>query len=212
MRVLDLTLPLDARTAVYDDGEGYRDPPYAVETWATVEAQGYSVHRLEMGTHTGTHLDAPAHFHPGQRTVDQISPLALVGPAVVVDTRQMAQVTGNALAPFADRVRQGGVLLFVNPEDGVALDDVAVATIVSWRPKLVLYSGQFIDPDERYYHNRVWLGADIPMVTDLDPEAVGQVKDGDWIVVAPLRLVGLEGAPCRVLALQGLVQKGGSHE
>jgi kynurenine formamidase len=50
------------------------------------------------------------------------------------------------------------------------------------------------------------------MVTDLDPKAVDQVKDGDVIVVAPLRLVGMEGAPCRVLALQGLVQKGGSHE
>lgn len=205
MRVLDLTWPLDAHTPVYDDGDGYHDPPFGVETWATVEEQGYSVHCLEMGTHTGTHLDAPAHFHPGQRTVDQIPPVALVGPAVVIDTRQMIRVTGGTLAPFVDRVRQGGLPLFVNPEGGVALDDVAVATVVSWRPNLVLYSGQFIDENGRYYHNRVWLGADIPLVTDLDPEAVDQVRDGDLIVVAPLRLVGLEGAPCRVLALQGLV-------
>jgi arylformamidase len=205
MRVLDLTWPLDAHTPVYDDGDGYHDPTFEVETWATVEQQGYSVHRLEMGTHTGTHLDAPAHFHPGQRTVDQIPPVALVGPAVVIDTRQTIRVTSSALAPFADRVRQGGLPLFVNPEGGVVLDDVAVATVVSWRPNLILYSGQFIDENGRYYHNRVWLGADIPLVTDLDPEAVDQVKDGDLIVVAPLRLVGLEGAPCRVLALQGLV-------
>ncbi len=212
MQVLDLTCPLDAHTPVYDDGDGYHDPPYGAEVWATVEQQGYSVHRLEMGTHTGTHLDAPAHFHPGQRTVDQVAPLALVGPAVVIDTRQMAQVTGDAVAPFADRVRQGGLPLFVNPTSGVALDDVAVATLVSWRPKLILYSGQFIDQSGRYYHNRVWLGADIPMVTDLDPAATAQVHDGDWIVVAPLRLVGLEGAPCRVLALRGVIQKGGAYE
>jgi kynurenine formamidase len=48
------------------------------------------------------------------------------------------------------------------------------------------------------------LGCDIPLVTDLDPDAADQVRDGDLLIVAPLRLVGLDGSPCRVLAVRGL--------
>ena len=71
-------------------------------------------------------------------------------------------------------------------------------------PRLVLWTGQFLDEGERYYHNRVWLAADIPLVTDLDSQSSAQVRDGDLLIVAPLRLVGLDGSPCRVLAVRGL--------
>jgi kynurenine formamidase len=67
--VIDLAQPLDDHTPVYRDVTGYRDPAYVTEPWATIAEHGYSVHRLEMGSHTGTHCDAPAHFHPGGRTL-----------------------------------------------------------------------------------------------------------------------------------------------
>ncbi len=202
MRVFDLTLPLDASTPVYVDADGYRDPAYAAHSWATIPKQGYSVHRLEMGSHTGTHVDAPAHFHAAGRTVDQLLPVELVGWAVVIDVRQSDRVTPSDLAPYAELVRRGGMLLFLAPDAGVPLSAEAVAAVAAWRPQVILYAGQFIDEGERYYHNRTWLGADIPLVTDLDPGAAAQVRDGDLLVVAPLPLAGLDGAPCRVLAVQ----------
>jgi kynurenine formamidase len=203
MRVIDLTLPLDAHTPVYRDLGGYQDPAYAAEPWATIAQHGYGVHRLEMGTHTGTHLDAPAHFHAGRRTVDQVPPSALVGPAVVIDVRPMARVTASVLRPYADPLLEGGLGLFLAPHDGVPLSADAVVCVANWRPPLILYAGQFIDEGERYHHNRAWLDADIPLVTDLDGQAAAQVRTGDLLVVAPLPLVGLDGSPCRVFALQG---------
>lgn len=202
MRVLDLTLPLDEHTPAYRDLDGYQDPAYLAEPWATVAQHGYSVHRLEMGTHTGTHLDAPAHFHAGRRTVDQVPPSALVGPAVVIDVRPLERVTASILQPYADPLREGGLALFLAPHAGVLLGADAVAAVAEWRPALILYSGQFLDEGERYHHNRVWLGADIPLVTDLDDQAATQVRTGDLLVVAPLPLAGLDGSPCRVFALQ----------
>jgi kynurenine formamidase len=203
MRVLDLTLPLDAHTPAYRDLDGYQDPVYLAEPWATVAQHGYSVHRLQMGTHTGTHLDAPAHFHAGRRTVDHVPPSALVGPAVVIDVRPLARVTASVLQPYADLVLGGGRPFFLAPGDGVPLSVDAVASVADWRPLLILYAGQFIDEGERYHHNRAWLDADIPLVTDLDGQAAAQVRTGDLLVVAPLPLVGLDGSPCRVFALQG---------
>jgi arylformamidase len=47
--------------------------------------QGANVARLSLGTHTGTHVDAPAHLLPGGATVETLPLAALVGPAVVVE-------------------------------------------------------------------------------------------------------------------------------
>ena len=41
--------------------------------------------KLVLGTHTGTHIDAPRHFIPGGVTVDQIPLEQMVGPASVLD-------------------------------------------------------------------------------------------------------------------------------
>jgi kynurenine formamidase len=48
---------------------------------------GYYARSLEIGEHTGTHVDAPAHFVKGKPTVDAIPASALVAPAVVLDLR-----------------------------------------------------------------------------------------------------------------------------
>lgn len=44
-----------------------------------------NVSRWRIGAHTGTHIDAPAHFVDGGKTVDQIDLAALIGPARVLD-------------------------------------------------------------------------------------------------------------------------------
>lgn len=50
---------------------------------------GVRVTGLSLGTHTGTHVDAPAHVHPDGRTLDEL-PLGLfAGAAVVLDVRDV---------------------------------------------------------------------------------------------------------------------------
>lgn len=61
------------------------DPELKIAPHATIPNDGYSVHVLSLGTHTGTHIDAPAHFIEGGRTVDEIPLSQLVGKALVVD-------------------------------------------------------------------------------------------------------------------------------
>ncbi len=55
--VVDLTAALNDRTPCYPG-----DPPFT-KTWHTrFDEQGYCVSKLEMGAHSGTHVDAPLHF------------------------------------------------------------------------------------------------------------------------------------------------------
>ena len=79
--IIDISRPVGADTPVWPG-----DPPVTLEPVARLEAgDPAAVSRLTLGTHTGTHVDPPAHFLPGGATVDELSLDVLVGPAVVVD-------------------------------------------------------------------------------------------------------------------------------
>ena len=51
--------------------------------------------KIVLGTHSGTHCDAPSHFIPEAQTVDKLSLTTLVGPATVINfsnSKQLRQV------------------------------------------------------------------------------------------------------------------------
>ncbi|GAB3410784.1 cyclase family protein [Haloparvum alkalitolerans] len=61
----DLSHPLRTGAPTYPG-----DPDVSVEPAATHEADGYSVHTVELGSHAGTHVDAPRHTEPDGATLD----------------------------------------------------------------------------------------------------------------------------------------------
>ena len=90
IEIVDLTAPLSPQTPVLQ-----LPPPFAntislsLETVSAFDDAGpmWKWHNIHTGEHTGTHLDAPAHWVTGRDgwTVDQVPPQRLIGPAVVVD-------------------------------------------------------------------------------------------------------------------------------
>lgn len=91
------------------------DPPVAVEPHATLEADGYRVSSLTLGTHAGTHLDAPSHTEPEGATVDELPIEAFAFSAV------LGRVDAGAGAP-------------IGPDDLPALPDDAdcLALATGW--------------------------------------------------------------------------------
>ena len=66
---------------------------------ACFETHGKEVRKLEIGTHSGTHIDAPRHFIEGGATVDQIPLDTLCGPALMLDlTECVGAVSAAQLA------------------------------------------------------------------------------------------------------------------
>jgi kynurenine formamidase len=82
------------------------DPPFTVDTVATVADDGYYLRVVSSGEHTGTHWGAPAHFDPAGLTADELDAEDLFLPAVRLDLRAAAardpdyQVTVGDLAAF----------------------------------------------------------------------------------------------------------------
>jgi kynurenine formamidase len=60
------------------------DPDVRIEPAATVAADGFEVHSLHLGTHSGTHVDSPSHIIGGGRTIEAIGLDELMGEAVVL--------------------------------------------------------------------------------------------------------------------------------
>jgi arylformamidase len=62
------------------------DPPVIIRSTSTIERGDIAnVSRLEIGAHTGTHIDAPVHFVPGHKGIDQLVLDTLIGSAYVAD-------------------------------------------------------------------------------------------------------------------------------
>src|SRR3989338_8322452 len=56
-----------------------------------------TVRHLSLGSHTGTHMDAPSHFLSGGRAIDQMPFEAVVGPARVLTIKDQECVTAREL-------------------------------------------------------------------------------------------------------------------
>ncbi len=94
---LDLTYVLGENFPAYTPGEeAVRSPG------TTIEADGYYLQRWNIYEHTGTHVDAPAHFNPNGRYATELSVDELTVPAVVVDIADRAQDDPDTVVTVAD--------------------------------------------------------------------------------------------------------------
>ena len=188
MTWIDLTRPMDAHLPIYAE-PGYADPPFAVHDWCAVEGQGYAVQRLDLGTQTGTHIDAPAHMVAGGATLEALSPGWLIGRYVTLRPGEVLPDRGEA------------VLLFLNASDGGEVSrPLFDAALALGFPVWVMAGSLRVRGEEPLFLHRALARAGVFLVEDLDAEAARPLPDRGEMIAAPLRLIGTSGAPCRVLA------------
>src|SRR5262245_35316905 len=107
MPAFDLTRVIQPGMPVYPG-----DPPVRFAEHSSVADGGFRVTRLEFGTHTGTHVDAPAHVDPAGPGVDALSLESLVGEARVIDVSHRGRGDAILAKDLAGRVSlRGRVLL-----------------------------------------------------------------------------------------------------
>ena len=87
-RFVDLTHSFGPTTPHW---KGFKEE--TVTTLYTIKKDGFNVQQFTHVGQWGTHIDPPAHFHEGLRTVDQIPPTEMVLPLVVIDVH--TQVAKN---------------------------------------------------------------------------------------------------------------------
>ena len=110
MTVIDLTHTIREDMPVYPGTETPKLTPAN-----SYERDGFKETLLQMFSHTGTHMDPPAHLFPGRTTLDQFPPDQFIGKALVIDCRALAEgqhITMAQLEPYGEKVHQADFLLF----------------------------------------------------------------------------------------------------
>jgi arylformamidase len=190
MRMIDITLPLGPDTPVYPG-----DPPVEVVRLREAGAgDAFALSRVTLGSHSGTHVDPPAHFLPGGATVDALPLAPLIGPAVVADVAHGRPVTAADLAPFLPAVR---LLL---RSGGMPLTPEAARAVVAVGVRLVGVDGLSVAPPEAPGEvHRILLAAGVVIVEGL---ALAGVTPGRYTLIClPLKLTGGDGAPARAVLI-----------
>jgi arylformamidase len=207
MRVYDVTVPLDAGTHVWDGEPG----PELDKRVEIDEENPARLSAFSMGSHTGTHVDAPAHFEKDGATVEGIATAALVGPAVVVEHTGSDDITAADLDALGVDGRHRRVLfktangrLWSEPafrRDFLAIAPSAAHRLVELGVQLVgmdYLSVEAFDSTSHEVHHAL-LGAGVVALEGVD---LREAPPGEYLLVcAPLKLAGAEGAPARVFLI-----------
>src|SRR3989442_12555793 len=86
------------------------NPAVRIRPVMTLEKDGVRVSELRLGSHTGTHVDAPGHFIKGGKGIDRVDTERFIGPAWVADLRRVKGGIGGvdlAKARIPRRSRRG---------------------------------------------------------------------------------------------------------
>jgi len=109
-RIIDLSFQLEPGTPVFPDYE-----PFQVSVLETTEdppskgRRSLNSSRIALGLDCGTHMDAPLHFIPGARTIEEMPLEQCAGPALLIRLPERARgglIEPSALEPHSERLRQ----------------------------------------------------------------------------------------------------------
>ncbi|MEW6651275.1 MAG: cyclase family protein [Chloroflexota bacterium] len=210
MKIFDISLTITPALATWPG-----DPKVVLERVNKMEdGANANVSRLDMGVHTGTHVDAPFHFIPVGETVESMRLDVLIGIAWVVHIPDEVRVITRETLEKARLPEEPVRVLFRTRNsqlwqieadtfhaDFVGIDASGAQYLVEKGVQLVGVDYLSVAPYKlsRPTH-QILLKAQVVVIEGLNLSAVeaGQYR----LVCLPLKLGGSDGAPARAVLLQ----------
>jgi arylformamidase len=210
-RIIDISLGIGRNLLTWPG-----DPGAVVERAKKIEeGDAANVSELRLGSHTGTHVDPPVHFLPGEIGVDQIDLDVFYGPAVVADlTDVVGPIGADRLADLDLDVGAERLLLKttnselwknpkpVFPEKYVSLGVDGAEWAVDRGLRLVGIDFLTIEVAVNGDHpvHRTLLGGGAIIVEGLN---LSDVEPGDYdLSCLPLKILDGDGAPARAALIE----------
>jgi arylformamidase len=204
MRIHDISVPIREQMPIYAG-----NPEVTLSRVQSIaDGASANVSRLELGVHTGTHVDAPLHHFDGGPGAKSVALKSLVGPAVVVDATAAREaldedtVSALDIPAGAERVlfKTRNSSLWERPDftrDFVRLDGGGARYLVERGVRLV--GIDYLSVGDVDAH-QVLLGAGVVPLEGLDLRGI---EPGEYrLICLPLRLENADGAPARAILLQ----------
>lgn len=201
-KIIDVSLPIYEKMVAFPN-----NPTFKTKSLRTTTTY---ISQISMSSHTGTHIDVPRHISEDGIGVDKIDLNQLVGPCRVLDMTH-CQTSISALDLKKQSIKEGERILVKTKNsklgfnlflpDYVYLEGEAAEFLAS--KKIILFgidslSVKQLGSKDTRPHTEL-LNNNIVIIEGLD---LAKVIPGQFeIFCLPLKLVGLDGAPSRVILI-----------
>ncbi|UCE51504.1 MAG: cyclase family protein [Desulfobacterales bacterium] len=210
MKIFDISVPIQPNLPVWPG-----DPQIVLERYRKLsKGDPSNDSRLACSVHSGTHVDAPAHFIEDGLTVEQLALEILVGTATLVEFPEIDIITPDLLENLKLQPQTKRLLLktknsdlWADPEhqfnpDFVALSAESAAWMIRKGIQLVgidYLSIQMFN-DAKAPTHQILLEAGIIIIEGLN---LREVRPGFYqLICLPIKLVDSEGAPARAVLIE----------
>lgn len=210
MQIVDLTQTIAPGMPVYPGTE-----PPEFTAGCSLEVDGFVEKQLSLFSHTGTHMDAPAHLLAGGRTLDQYPVAQFVGPAGCVDLSGLGRplIEVADLEPWRPLLEQVEFCLLRTgwsrhwgEEQYFSGFPVLSAAAARWLCqfgfKAIGFDAISADPVESQELpvHQILLGSGLLLIENLCN--LEHLPPGPWLLSClPLKLIDADGAPVRAVAI-----------
>ena len=207
--IYDISVPLRSGGVVYPG-----NPAISITAQQAIsQGAGANVSRIDMGSHSGTHVDAPKHFFDDGAGADTLPLDVLMGPARLIAVDDAVKSVGETELRAHDlrgatrvliRTRNSAWLASGSTEfhpDYTFLSPEGAAYLVGLGVKLVGVDYLSVEQFHSGHHrtHRTLLGANVVIIEGL---VLTEPRPGDYeLRCLPLRLTGLDGAPARAVLI-----------
>jgi arylformamidase len=208
--IFDISVPITSSTIVWPG-----DPKIAIRQMAAIaDGAESNLSQIRMSIHTGTHIDAPAHFIDGGKTIGDIPLHKLIGEVLVMGVGEDIKViTGQTLVehPQLEALRQARKVLFktnnsklwhTHPnefsEEYVGIDTSGAEFLAKLNLDLIGIDYLSISPfHDLEKPHQILLAKGFVLLEGVD---LSQVPAGTYqLHCLPLKLQQSEGAPARAI-------------
>ena len=182
----------DISQEVFSCGVYPGDPKPEKQTLCAIsDGELYNLTAFSMCAHNGTHIDAPFHFLPGGKTVEQLPLEPFVGDCFVA--RCQGDLTASDAEAVLEKAGDAERLLIAGPATVTA---EAASVFASGSLRLLGCEGQTVGPEEAPMEVHLTLLR--RGIALLEGIVLDGVPEGRYFLsAAPLNLAGADGAPCR---------------
>lgn len=211
MKVIDLTHTIREKMPVYP---GTDTPKFSPAN--SYEKDGFKETMLQMYTHTGTHMDPPAHLFAGRKTLDQFPASQFIGKALVIDCIGLSEgekITMEQINKYGKTADEVDFLLFHLGWDKrwgtesyfgdyPCIDDEVLEYIINGNYKGIGFDVIGLDPiadDNLTRHKKLFEACDIVNIENL--KNLHLCGSGVfWFSCFPLKFEDSDGSPIRAVA------------
>ena len=190
--LIDITSVLNQNTKVYPG-----DPEFKLKQIFTVDKDGFNLCGLSLGTHTGTHIDAPLHFFNSKESIADLDLKYLITNAIVVDVSGLNSIDEK----FISGLSLNGInsILFKTDRKDIYLTKTGAQYIAGKGILIVATECLDIedDTDNTFSVHKILLSNNVLIVENID---LRNVKPGIYkFYCFPLKIENADGSPVRAV-------------